>query len=242
MALINCPECGRQISDKATNCPNCGCPIHVANYSRTQQVEIANVSSGMSNKLKKIGIVSLFVIIAIVAAVFVVLKIKDAKKQAALEAQMREYKANLQQVCTKMLSGARDAEEYGGLLHDVWYNTIYEEDDYKTDKYTKNGNGVFWDDFNDAIMMLQFDDDYQEAIEGIQDNQAEVEKLMKSLKNPPEEYKEAYESAKVYYDAYLELTNLAISPSGNLNSYTSSFNEADTKVANAYKKIQMYLD
>lgn len=27
MALINCPECGKEISDKAGNCPNCGCPI-----------------------------------------------------------------------------------------------------------------------------------------------------------------------------------------------------------------------
>lgn len=27
MALINCPECGKQISDKAGACPNCGCPI-----------------------------------------------------------------------------------------------------------------------------------------------------------------------------------------------------------------------
>lgn len=28
MALINCPECGKEISDKANNCPNCGCPIN----------------------------------------------------------------------------------------------------------------------------------------------------------------------------------------------------------------------
>lgn len=27
MALIQCPECGREISDKAICCPNCGCPI-----------------------------------------------------------------------------------------------------------------------------------------------------------------------------------------------------------------------
>nr|DAP78965.1 MAG TPA: hydrogenase/urease nickel incorporation protein [Bacteriophage sp.] len=26
MALINCPECGREISDKALSCPGCGCP------------------------------------------------------------------------------------------------------------------------------------------------------------------------------------------------------------------------
>ena len=26
MALINCPECGRLISDKASKCPHCGMP------------------------------------------------------------------------------------------------------------------------------------------------------------------------------------------------------------------------
>jgi len=28
MALINCPECGREISDKATVCPHCGVVIN----------------------------------------------------------------------------------------------------------------------------------------------------------------------------------------------------------------------
>lgn len=27
MALINCPECGKEISSEATACPNCGKPI-----------------------------------------------------------------------------------------------------------------------------------------------------------------------------------------------------------------------
>lgn len=30
MALILCPECGKQISDRALSCPNCGCPISAA--------------------------------------------------------------------------------------------------------------------------------------------------------------------------------------------------------------------
>lgn len=30
MALINCPECGKQVSDKASACPDCGCPINTA--------------------------------------------------------------------------------------------------------------------------------------------------------------------------------------------------------------------
>jgi uncharacterized membrane protein YvbJ len=28
MALIQCPECNHQISDRAKNCPNCGHPIY----------------------------------------------------------------------------------------------------------------------------------------------------------------------------------------------------------------------
>lgn len=31
MALIKCPECGQQISDKAKVCPSCGCPIAYEN-------------------------------------------------------------------------------------------------------------------------------------------------------------------------------------------------------------------
>ena len=31
MALIKCIECGKEISDKATTCPHCGCPISETN-------------------------------------------------------------------------------------------------------------------------------------------------------------------------------------------------------------------
>lgn len=29
MALVKCPECGKEISDKASACPNCGCPANI---------------------------------------------------------------------------------------------------------------------------------------------------------------------------------------------------------------------
>ena len=34
MALITCPECGRQVSDAAISCPNCGFPIQKANNTK----------------------------------------------------------------------------------------------------------------------------------------------------------------------------------------------------------------
>lgn len=27
MALIKCPECSKEVSDRASSCPNCGCPV-----------------------------------------------------------------------------------------------------------------------------------------------------------------------------------------------------------------------
>lgn len=34
MALINCPECGNQVSDTAKRCPNCGRPMNPVNSSK----------------------------------------------------------------------------------------------------------------------------------------------------------------------------------------------------------------
>lgn len=45
MALINCPECNHQISDKAQSCPNCGYPlieISNSNISETNNSENQN--------------------------------------------------------------------------------------------------------------------------------------------------------------------------------------------------------
>ena len=36
MALINCPECNREVSDKARSCPSCGCPISVDNLVKVK--------------------------------------------------------------------------------------------------------------------------------------------------------------------------------------------------------------
>ena len=39
MALVKCPECGKEISDKASNCPGCGYPIE------SQKIEVLGPSS-----------------------------------------------------------------------------------------------------------------------------------------------------------------------------------------------------
>lgn len=42
MALIKCPECGKEISDKAKACPNCGCPVAEMTTSGTVRIKMPN--------------------------------------------------------------------------------------------------------------------------------------------------------------------------------------------------------
>ena len=55
MALIKCPECGRQVSDKALTCPNCGCPIGTTiNQAKKESLNYpAPVDHGWVNKWYK---------------------------------------------------------------------------------------------------------------------------------------------------------------------------------------------
>ena len=40
--MINCPECGKEISDKASSCPNCGFPLTQSGDESNQNVAITN--------------------------------------------------------------------------------------------------------------------------------------------------------------------------------------------------------
>jgi ribosomal protein L7/L12 len=41
MALIRCPECSNEISDKAVSCPKCGYPLHSVSSAQPLELEAA---------------------------------------------------------------------------------------------------------------------------------------------------------------------------------------------------------
>lgn len=165
------------------------------------------------------------------------------KKKAADEAQKakKEYAANLNTITYTMLDASGIAEDCGNLIKSVWSNSIYEESDEETDEYTKE-DGYFVSDFNEALGNLFADSAFSNKVKSVSEKQDTVNSLLKKLNNPPQEYKEAYDKMKEFYDAYITLSNLATNPSGNLQTYSNSFSEADTKVLNCYKAMQVYLE
>lgn len=214
-----CPDCGAELEEGMDTCPKCGCPIEniIETEKTPQQVEVTGVK--ITKKSKKIIVIATIavIVVAIITAIGVQTHKKNVAAKAAAEAQKQseEYGTNLNMAAYTMLSGASDAETCGNLIKNVWYNAIYKESDSKTDKYTKP-NGYFVSDFNDDLQNLFSDSSFSSQIADINDNKDTINSLMKKLKNPPEEYKDAYEALSKLYDAYISLTNLATDPTGSL--------------------------
>ena len=49
MALIKCPECGKEVSDKAKACPNCGCPIEETNPNGEIKIKFLKSDNKFNN-------------------------------------------------------------------------------------------------------------------------------------------------------------------------------------------------
>ena len=242
---ILCEECGTEIPKGMDACPNCGCPVHVNDEiaeETPQKVEVTAVNlPKMNHNTKKYVVIACVAVLAIIFALFVGNKVKEQKLAKEAAQRSANYASTLETASYTMLLGAIEAEEAGNLIKSVWYNAIYEKRDSKTDKYTRP-NGWWVDDFNDALGNLFSDSSFISTISSIESNQELVAGLMKDLKNPPEEYEDAYDAIKELYDAYTALTNLATNPTGSLQTFSQNFNEADTAVANCYDAMELYID
>ena len=63
MALIKCKECGHEVSDKASACPHCGCPVEVGQAQSREQIK-----SSKKKRWVAIGITG--IVVVVIAATF----------------------------------------------------------------------------------------------------------------------------------------------------------------------------
>lgn len=240
MALINCPECSKEISDKVKACPHCGYPFQPDSPSEQipQQVEVTSIKlKHKTGKKTKIIILSLIAIIALAIGIFTIYSIKKAGKE---KQERTTYISNLHLLSISMYTGASSSEDLCNLTQSVWRNSIYKERDPKTDKYTISSD-EFNDDFNDSLATLFSDSDTVKTIDSIKENQTFVSSIMKDLKNPTPEFEKTYDLASELYSAYQALTDLAINPQGNFQSFAESKQEKVDKFLEYYKKLDNQL-
>ncbi len=178
MALIKCPECGKEISSSADKCIYCGYPLvkeinenvrddsFQQEYHKQQDVKT-------KSPIKKI--ILLVVLLAMLACG--IYTYKSVREQKISE----QYKADLVEVVQLMWSGAAKAEECMNLTISVWHDSIWKTDNEETSEYTKNSSGNFYEDFNDSLKALYADQQFSDKLKEISDNQSEVVKIMAKL-------------------------------------------------------------
>ena len=239
---IICEECGAEIPQGADSCPNCGCPVPVDGEENTeapQKVELTSVKiPKLDQRKKKIVVGSIIGVIVLIAAISLII---SQMRQATAAQLSADYSENISTVSAAILSSAIQTEEAGNLIHDVWYNCIFEENDPETNEYTRP-NGYYLDDFNDALANLFSDETFSQQLSSIKNDQETVTDLMRKMSDPPEEFEDAYEALRELFDAYTEFTNLVINTSGNLQTFTSNFNDADSALLNCYNAMSLYID
>ena len=246
MALINCPKCGEQISEKAEVCPHCKerlakqeeiiCEECQTKYSADMRAcpqcghptPSRNKKQAKKKSRKTLAIILLIIILA--GGFFVYQQYQDVT-----------YHNNMAEITNTMIDGAAKAEDAGNTIMLVWTNAIYQKRADQTDKYTVV-NGRFVDDFNDALDNLFADEEFMQSLSDIQNQQAEATDLMKKMKNPPDKYAEAAAALKECYDNYIKFTGCVIDPRGSLNSFSEDFGKYDEAVVDSLQKLELYFD
>lgn len=175
MALIKCPECGKEISDKANSCPNCGCPIgtDTATKESISTVEVSP-SNKQGVKIKKfIPLIIGVVVVAIIGIIIYNVKVVQPKKiEAQNKATYEEAIALLEkgkyEDGNELLQSIAGYEDVDTILEQIkWESRVYE---CITDirQYLKNPDSlqvyevVFYDGYKADI-----DDTKKELMEDI---------------------------------------------------------------------------
>ena len=241
---ILCKECGTELQNGDTICPKCGCPVE---NDKNETVKI-NTPSLDKKKLKTI----IIAVVAVIAITITGIFIRKANAKS-------EWEKNYKSAVSMMLDGASTAETTGNDIYSVWRNSIYHKFDPDTNEYTLTENGkilysnksgdatssqrkLFNDDFNTSLSLYFSDTAYKSASSSLNSNQSSVNKLMKKLQTVPSGYENAYSAIEDFYDNYTEFVNLILSPSGSLQTFSSSFSSLDSSVLSTYQKSKNYVD
>lgn len=242
MALITCEECQKEISDTVYTCPHCG--YLLKEQDDIQKVELTSIKVPMGEKKKKkIFITGILLIVLLISSILgykVYQQNQIEKLNQEKEKLSQEYLSEVVSVTKSMINSAETAESVLNLTHKVWYNAIYEEYDDETNEYTRKPVVGYYD-FNEALSNLNKDTSFKDKKEKIKNDQTSISNTMKELQNPPSEHQKIYEMTLELYSSYQKLTDLAISPTGSLSTFSQTKNNAISDLVSLYNQLQVLL-
>lgn len=144
MALIKCPECGKEVSDKASSCPNCGCPVQKMEPDKVENKEYHNQNKSAKIKKeknggnahqpinkKKIGLICCIPIVIGIIGVGAYLGTANFRNYARA---MKDYKNKSYEKAINEFESLGDYKESSEMVQKSTYDyakILYEEEKYE---------------------------------------------------------------------------------------------------------------
>ncbi|MZP30886.1 hypothetical protein GTO91_14295 [Heliobacterium undosum] len=160
----------------------------------------------------------------------------------------KEYGQKLDLISNEMIFSAALAEKMCNSYQKVWHDTIWNKMDMSKmasdigvpESELKNKTGEYFlytSDFNESLKILYKYYDKNGNVDLLKNTKETVYKDIKSLDAPPEKYKQSYNAIMDLYSDYDQYINLAINPTGSLQSYSNETRDLNTKISKKYKEF-----
>jgi predicted nucleic acid-binding Zn-ribbon protein len=253
--IKKCPKCGfeNEMDDitSSSECPSCG--VIYAKYERflEQQKEQQKTKQKIAEEAKKKtqqkastpskkqyvkknendspmqqSHKSKLVNPVIVASVIVALVISFVGYKIYLKIEARnaekEFSTFMGTVSSKMIKLAIDSESVVDEINRAWRDAIFSDDDKR--------------DFNVAIREVRIK--RTDTISSIEKLSEEIAKNFKKM-NPPTTMESDYERLKELYLLFNKYANMAVAPSGSLQTYSRQNSELSVEIKSAIKELEM---
>ena len=222
-----CPSCKAQLLAEQEFCPRCGAKYSVTIESPVSEAinQFNSTIVNQKKKKKKLPIILAVIMLIVSVGGFVGFSIVQQQK---LEQAITEYKADVKSFYTKVLSSGTEMEKIGNSIQESWR------------KYISSSYGTYY--YGEYVYSVD------SAVEAAQSHMSSnilavkaanpgIESLYsKLLVIPDSDNRELIEikaAVRDVYDAYNDMYDCVITPSGNYNTWTSEFADVDSELADS---------
>ncbi|MCR6116613.1 hypothetical protein HXA31_19995 [Salipaludibacillus agaradhaerens] len=167
--------------------------------------------------------------------------------------QAAEYKSDIQSVADKMLDNASEAEIILDKYSSVWDYSIkssaaipveemvqvtgFDPSDIEN-HFVINAAGNIPDDFSTNIYSVNSYYEESGALGEIENEANEIKEKVNELNNPPKDFEKVYDELLDMFTYTEEYIEMALDPSGSLQSFNEEKNQLSSDIASKHKRIE----
>lgn len=164
-----------------------------------------------------------------------------------------EYQSDLNGVADKILENSADIEEILNAYSSIWSYSIESKGAIPVDSmmaktgldkdtvekhFVINNAGNIPDDFSTNIHSLNLYYTETGALGEIEQVSDEIKEKINGLNNPSDEYEKAYDEVLDMYTYSEEYIEMALNPSGSLQSFNEAKNQLSSDILSQHKRIE----